>query len=565
MAQGLQNERMLTGVTGLDELLGGGLLPGRTVLLKGSPGAGKTTLGLQMLVHGALDYEEPGILITFEQIPTQLYADMKGFGWELEDLDRRGLVKMMFVEPEEMLQQEGRQANRLLVNIADLVDEYAPRRVLIDSISHLSQVFTQEEARSQFMRFVVELKKMGLTPMLTAELTPDVGLMGLDAYLVDTVIHLDHQSTGVGGVDHRTIEIIKTRGFMHISGEHPIEIGPTGIVVYPHTYPAAVQELERGEPAAEPAAIEKIPSGVPGLDLMLGGGYRPDSSIVIAGLSGTFKTGVMAHFLTADPESPALWISYLQSAANLERIFSNFGIDLAAARREERLFILDLVPGREPLEKILIQAEEFIERRGIERVGVDSLNELVLGATGDTDQQEAVRWFVRRLRQMGVTSIYSQRLARVTGRNPLSEIAWAEHFDTIIYTGLVEINSRLQKVISVLKHLGGDVAGDLRSIDASAMGLRVSERFIGLSGVLEGTPLGHPKAQIEQIFQPLYFIRDFLQIAKDPELTKEKRSGVLDNLSGETTRLIDQLAAYFDQPQMKSTEERQQFTGSKQS
>ena len=156
--------------------------------------------------------------------------------------------------------------------------------------------------------------------------------------------------------------------------------------------------------------------------------------------------------------------------------------------------------------------------------------------------------FCSGLRALGVTTLMTQRLSRVTGRNPLSEIAWAELADTIIYLGLVEIESRLEKVVSVLKHRGGPTEGDLRSIRYTAAGLSVSERFVGLSGVLAGTALGRPKARIEEIFQPLYFIRDFLAMARYPTIQDDKRSAILENLSAETARLIQLLSRYFDQP-----------------
>jgi hypothetical protein len=120
--------------------------------------------------------------------------------------------------------------------------------------------------------------------------------------------------------------------------------------------------------------------------------------------------------------------------------------------------------------------------------------------------------------------------------------------DTIVYLGLAEIESRLEKVIAVLKHRGGRAEGDLRSISCSAAGLEVSERFVGLSGVLAGAPQGKRKAQIETIFQPLYFVRDFLTLAAKPSIDPAKREQMLKNLSLETDKLIERLGAYFDEP-----------------
>lgn len=564
----MTNNRIRTGIAGLDELLGGGLLEGRTVLLKGAPGSGKTTLGLQMLIAGALHYDEPGVLLTFEQISEQLFEDAAAFGWDLRWLVAQKKLLVKFIQPEEVLEQPGRQENRLLVNIADWVEDFGARRILIDSISHLRPFFRGDQARAMMMRFLVQLKNMKLTPVMTSELSHDDGLEGLDAYLVDTVIHLAHHSKGVGRADRREIEIIKTRGQRHIGGVHPLEIGPDGLTVYPHTtkHMEAVDQDLSAEAIGPRAPIS---TGVAGLNPLLNGGYTPGSAILVAGLSGTFKTTVASQFMCqgGDEEGRGLWISFQESASSLETLFkvcTTLPGD-SPAERCSRIHVLEFNPGCEPVEKILMRAEEVIAAEGVDRVVIDSINDLTCGLDGDEHRQEATQWFLRRLRALGVTTLMTQRLARVTGRNPLSEIAWAELADTIVYLGLVEIESRLEKVISVLKHRGGPTEGDLRSIHYTAHGLRVSDRFVGLSGVLAGTALGRPKARIEEIFQPLYFIRDFLALAQDPQVEGDKRDKIMTNLSSETAQLIGLLSRYFDQPlaQKKAGEANQRGGGTK--
>ncbi|HPK01835.1 MAG TPA: ATPase domain-containing protein [Candidatus Sumerlaeota bacterium] len=542
--------RLRTGVAGLDELLGGGLLAGRTVLLKGSPGSGKTTLGLQMLIAGATQFNEPGILVTFEQAPEQLYADTAGFGWDLRRLGEEGKVQTVFIEPEEMIEHRGRQANRLLVNIADWVDDYGCRRILIDSISHLSTVFTNEEARAGFLKFVMQLKSMGLTPIMTAELDALQGLMGLDAYLVDAVIHLHHEGGSVGTRERRNLEILKTRGYQHVGGRHPLEIGRNGVVVFPHTYPAAdAAEAAAAAPVGADAA--PVSTGVHALDLLLSGGYREGSTALIAGLSGTFKSTLAGHFLLGgggEAPAPGLWLSFHESTADLIQSFGWREMDLAGAVESGRVRVMELAPGQEPVEKIYYRAAALIAEHGIGRVVIDTLGDLTLGLGRAEEAREAERWFLRRLKALGVTTLATQQLVKVTGRNPLSEIGAAELADTIIYLGLVEIESRLEKVMSVLKHRGGPVSGDLRAIACGAGGLQVSERFVGLSGLLDGTARGQRKTQIEEVFQPLYFIRDFLKMASRPDLDPARRGQMLERLEGETSRVIASLAQYFDLP-----------------
>ena len=538
--------RLKTGVPGLDELLGGGLLAGRSALLKGAPGSGKTTLGLQMLVAGAARFDDPGILLTFEQLPQHLYADARGFGWDLEALVEAKRLQILFVRPQEILEEPGRQENRLLATIDDWVTETGARRILIDSISHLRPLYTGEQARALFLNFVLSLKAMGLTPIMTAELMRDDGAADLDAYLVDTVVQLTYEAGGGRRSARRGLSILKTRGHGHVGGAHPFEFDDHGIVVYPHCYPSG------DEGADAVAGADFLPSGIPGMDALLGGGFTPGSNILVAGLSGTFKTTVAAHFLMAGVQAatPGLWISTQERVDDLMRACAKMGMGpgMGAARECGRLAFLECTPGLEPIEKIARAAERAIDEQGVRRVVVDSMSDLVFGVEDEEARQEATLWLLRRLRARGATTLYTERLARAAGRNPLSEIEWAEMADTIVYLGLVEIESRLEKVVSVLKHRGALAEGDLRSIYHTPKGLEVSERFIGLSGVLAGTPLGKRKAQIENVFQPLYFIRDFLYLAKDPALAQARREQVLQNVSGQAEKLIALLGQYFDEP-----------------
>lgn len=536
---------MRTGVPGLDELLGGGILEGRSTLIKGPPGSGKTTLGLQMLVAGALEYDEPGIMLTFELIPSQLVADGVAMGWDLKALAESDALKVFFVKPAEILESPGRQENHLLMMIEDWAAQTGARRLLIDSISHLRDLYTGEDARALFMNFLIRIKEMGLNPIMSAERISDGGENDIDAYLADNVFLLNYAAGGVGRPDRREIEILKTRGHGHVPGSHPFEVGVGGVTIFPHMYP------EAGGLEAAPAPLgEHLSSGCAGLDDLLGGGFAPRTTILVAGLSGTFKTTLAGHFFaqSASAEAPGLWVSFRESQAELNASLSSMGVDIGGAADEGRIRFLKFVPGTEPLEKLLYRIESEVKSNDGKLIVIDSMNEMLAGIEGDEGRREAVLWTLERLRNLGQTVLLTQGLENVVGRNPLSEIMWADLSDTIVFLGLVEIESRLEKVVSVLKHRGGSALGDLCSIVCTPEGLKVSDRFLGLSGLLGGSASGQRKAQIENIFQPLYFIRDFLTMTKDASLDHEKRVSMLDNLSGQTEKLIAVLSDHFDIP-----------------
>ena len=170
------------------------------------------------------------------------------------------------------------------------------------------------------------------------------------------------RTSPLGRPDRRELEIVKSRGQSHVAGAHPYEIGGSGITVFPHRYPEPADSA--GEPPSAPATLS---TGVAGLDSLLGGGPAARSSILVAGLPGTFKTTLAAHFAltNATAERPALWVALNENAAELQRGLGPVGLDFGAARTEGRLHFLELTPGREPIEKTLNRAEKLIAESGV--------------------------------------------------------------------------------------------------------------------------------------------------------------------------------------------------------
>ncbi|RME99923.1 MAG: ATPase [Chloroflexi bacterium] len=222
-------ERVKTGISGLDEMLGGGFLPETANLVEGAPGTGKTTLGMQFIYNGIVQHNEPGLIITFEEFPKQYYHDAANFGWDLVDLEKKGLLKVIMTSPE--VSRQGVQS------VGGLISEYihsmGARRIVVDSITHFARL-TQDpiQLRSLEFDFINALKREQLTclftresPVLMGEATEDSGIgFIVDSYLVMRYVEIE-------SAIKKALFVLKMRGSNHAKDIRQYNITATGIEV----------------------------------------------------------------------------------------------------------------------------------------------------------------------------------------------------------------------------------------------------------------------------------------------------------------------------------------------
>ncbi len=223
-------DRVVTGIAGLDPMLDGGLLRGSTTVVKGPPGTGKTCIGLEFIATGAEKFDEPGAVITFEHFPRKLHRDAASIGIPLEELESRGMVRTVFTSPDIFLAQV-RQEGGLLDN---MVREMGLRRILIDSISHFDRL-TQDplEMREIAYSFVNGMLRHGLTVVITQEEPEIIGAttaaeLGI-SYLVDTVIQLSYVE--MDSSISRALLILKQRASNHDKGIRQFRVTDQGVRV----------------------------------------------------------------------------------------------------------------------------------------------------------------------------------------------------------------------------------------------------------------------------------------------------------------------------------------------
>ena len=223
-------DRVQTGITGLDEMLFGGFLPQTANLVEGAPGTGKTTIGMQFIYNGIVEFNEPGLIITFEEFPQQYYHDASEFGWDFEQLEKDGKLKVIMTSPE---------VSRLDVEsvggmIETSVSKMGARRVLVDSITHFERL-TQDpvELRSLEYSFINGLKREGLTSLLTRESPTLLGEASHEdsnvAFVVDSYTLLRYVE--IESTIHRALLVLKMRGSDHAKDIRQFEITEHGVEV----------------------------------------------------------------------------------------------------------------------------------------------------------------------------------------------------------------------------------------------------------------------------------------------------------------------------------------------
>jgi circadian clock protein KaiC len=221
------SKRAKTGIVGLDDMLAGGLVPGSAILVKGAPGTGKTTLGLQFLHHGATQEDEPGLLVTFEEFPYSLHRDARSLGWDLRSLEDARKLRIIFTSPRVFLSSLESPTSPLNRTIM----EWDIQRVMLDSITHFTRLTTNpSELRNIYNKVVNGLKREGVTSILTSE----GATMGLDeqekgrlSFVVDTIILLRYVE--IESAMQRALLVLKMRGSDHAKGIRRFEIGSEGI------------------------------------------------------------------------------------------------------------------------------------------------------------------------------------------------------------------------------------------------------------------------------------------------------------------------------------------------
>src|SRR5512137_1296019 len=314
-----------TGIQGLDEITGGGLPRGRPTLVCGGAGCGKTLLAVEFLVRGAVQFDEPGVLVAFEETEAELKANVASLGFDLAGLVRRKkiVVDHVYIERSEIHETGEYDLEGLFVRLNHAIDSIGAKRVVLDTLEALFAGIPNEAIlRAELRRLFLWLKDKGVTAVITAERGREqLTRHGLEEYVSDCVILLDHRVNDQIATRH--LRVVKYRGALHGTNEFPFLIGDDGLSVLRITSLGLNHRVSN----------ERISTGIPRLDAMLSGrGFFRGSSILLTGTSGTGKTSVAACFAQAAAQrgERTLFFSFEESPNQIVRNMRSIGLHLEA-------------------------------------------------------------------------------------------------------------------------------------------------------------------------------------------------------------------------------------------
>lgn len=374
-AQPLGVRKTRTMIEGFDDISHGGIPMGRSTLVSGTSGTGKTLFAVQFIYNGITYFDEPGVFVTFEESPEDIVQNAYSFGWDLQKLVNEGKLFILDASPD----PEGQDVvgnfdlSALIERIQYAIRKYKAKRVSIDSVTAVFQQYDAASVvRREIFRLVARLKLMGVTTVMTTERLDEYGPVarfGVEEFVSDNVVIVRNALEGERR--RRTMEILKLRGTTHMKGEYPFTITNDGINIFPL---GAMRLTQRSSNA-------RVSSGVPTLDEMCGGGFFKDSIILATGATGTGKTLLVSKFLVDGCKAGerAILFAYEESRAQLSRNAYSWGIDFEAMEQQGLLKIICAYPESAGLEDHLQIIKTEISQFKPARMAIDSLSALDRG------------------------------------------------------------------------------------------------------------------------------------------------------------------------------------------
>ena len=460
-----------TGIPGLDEITGGGLPRGRPTLVCGGAGSGKTLLAMEFLVRGATQFDEPGVLMTFEESVEDLTADVASLGFDLPALIARKKIVVDYIrlDRHEIEETGDYDLGGLFIRLDHAIKSIGATRAVLDTIESLFSGFSSFGIlRAELARLFRWLKDRGVTAVITGERGEGtLTRHGLEEYVSDAVILLDHRVDDQ--VSTRRLRIVKYRGSSHGTNEYPFLIDRSGLRVLPITSLGLQHE----------ASLHRISSGLGDLDAMLGGqGFYRGSSILLSGSAGTGKSSLAAHFVDAACRRGERCVYFLfeESPSQFMRNMRSIGLDLQGWVKKGLLHFHAARPALLGLEQHLVAMHREIEKAKPAVVVLDPINELMAIGTLGAVKATLLR-LIDHLKTSQITALFSS-LTSGDAHEQTTDTGISSLMDTWLLLRILEEAGQRNRGLYVLKSRGMAHSNKISSFFITDQGVRLGGRAL---------------------------------------------------------------------------------------
>ena len=473
--------RAATGIAGLDDVLGGGLPRGHLYLVEGTPGAGKTTLGLQFLLEGR-ESGERGLYVTLSETAEEMRIVANSHGWSLEGIELFELVNEEGLSPsaeQSILYPAEVELGETTRGIMTAVERLSPSRVIFDSLSEM-RLLAQDPLR--YRRQILALKHFFAARDCTVLLLDDKSSAGGDLQLhsiAHGVLGLD-QATGDYGPVRRHLRIVKMRGVRYRGGEHDVHMDTGGLQVFPRL----IASEHKSYFAAAVAS-----TGTSALDALMGGGLARGSNTLFIGPSGVGKTttAMSAVVEALQRGEKASYYLFDEGLGTLLHRCTSLGLPLEPFIESGLLEVLPLDPAEMSPGQFANMVRDAVHVRGASVIVIDSLNAYLQAMPGAKFLLLQMHELLSFLNQQGVITLLVLAQHGIVG-DIRSDLDLSYLSDSIVLFRFFEAHGQLLKAVSVVKSRTSRHELSIREFRVGIGGIEVGPALTDFEGVLAGVP-----------------------------------------------------------------------------
>ena len=473
----MTDDRLTTGIAGLDEVLQGGYASGRAYLVRGGPGTGKTTLGMHFLTTGAAN-GEPVLFITLAEPVNQLRRTAAGLGFNVAGITFLDLspTSEFFaqVQTYDIFSPAEVEREPTTQRIVEQVAVLKPQRIFIDSMTQFRYLATDTfQFRKQVLSFLRFLVEQDITVLFTSEHSaeaPDDDLQ----FMSDGVLNLDFSH------EQRTLSVSKFRGSDFQDGRHSVRLTNTGMQLFPRLMP-----LNLGREIT----TEVISSGIPGIDELMHGGIERSTITIISGPSGVGKSTLGLQFMkeAAGRGERSVIYTFEEHKETLLRRAEGVNVAVHAMQERGTLAVVQIEPLHYTPDEFAHLVRQEVEQQQARIVMIDSLSGYRLSIRGN-ELTTHIHALCKYLQNMGVAVLLINEVETITGDFRATENGISYLADTIVFLRYLEVQGELRRAIGVLKKRMSDFEKTLREFQISRSGIKVGAPLTHMRGVLMGIP-----------------------------------------------------------------------------